>query len=610
MKKLFSLIVSIALIISLTAPFSIHGFAEESGIVLPEFDYPTSSYSTFAETGIPYDKIISCFPEKLEIKYENGAIYVRDIGGDNAYFLDYLNYDGYDGVLADGYWKFEVSEEVYNAGGNLSMYTDSRSWHAQYDLSGERGVITLSTYYGRYSRTVLLYPTEGYGEQYVQVNYDLPAGFMVSDTYEAGSLIRQNIDIRENDTTFYAKYDAEGKLKYIDVSNYDTGEDASYLPGKGWSESSGEYLPTKAPTGFENLTLEDMLAMGPTDIGCEHQLSEALCDVPPSCTRCKREKGEPLGHSWVSGSEYDTCSACNGILYRIQGLEMPSFEGRPHLELTEAGVNSDSILSKLIKKLNTKYENGVFMIPNIDGYSVEARTPDDFFGHKTVQGWNLIEIDEEDLKELKITFFGVFDVGQKHYDYTFIYKHDGTLITADLYEKKSGKSVTVKPENNIIRLTYPKDKESKINYIDIYENGTLTGQTIFDREKYIEVRYNSDLGVEKVVVTVDWENLYFIPGKGWFSDEECTKPIDAPTGYEDKDAKYFAENYPHNIDFCIHNWKEAEGAKECTKCGERIAATTSPIGLIVGIAAGVILLAAAVAVSIILIKKKKSAKTE
>ncbi len=608
MKKLFSLIVSVALIISLAALFSVHGYAEESGIVLPEFNYPTSSYSTFAETGIPYDKIISCFPEKLEIKYENGAMYVRDLGGDYAYFTDYLNYDGYDGVLADGYWKFEISKEAYNAGGNLSMYTDSRSWHAQYDLSGERGVVTLTTHYGRHSRSVMLYPTEGYGEQYVQVIYGLPAGFQVADTYEAGSLVEQSIDIRDNGTMFYARYDAEGKLKYIDVSNYDTGEDASYIPGNGWSESSGEYLPAKAPTGFENLTLEDMLAMGPTDIGCEHLLSEALCDVPPSCSRCKREKGEPLGHSWVSGTEYDTCSVCNGILYRISGLEMLSFESRPHLELAKAGFNSDAILSKLIKKLNTKYENGVFMIPNIDGYSIEARTSDDFFEHKTVKGWNLIEIAEDYLKDLKITFFSVQDAGEKHYDYTFIYKHDGTLVTADLYENKTSKAVTVMPEKNIIRLSYLKDKDGKVKYTDIYENGALKGQMLFDTEKFIEVYYNSDLNVEKVSIWVEKENLYFIPEKGWFSDEDCTKPIDAPTGYEDKDAKYFADTYPHSIDFCIHNWQQLKGAKECTKCAERI--VTTPIGLIVGIAAGVILLAAAVAVSIFLMKKKKSAKAE
>ncbi len=605
MKKLFSLIVSTMLIFSLAALFPIHGYAEESGIVLPEFNYPTSSYSTFAETGIPYDKIISCFPEKIETKHENGALYVLDLGGDRAFFTDYLNYDGYDGVLSDGYWKFEVSSEAYSAGGSISMSTESHSWNVQYDASGKRGILSLTTHYGRYSRTVCLYPTEGYGEQYVQVIYDLPAGFRVEDTYGAGSLADQFVSIRDNGKVFYARYNAQGKLQYIDVSNYDTGEDASYLPDKGWSENSNEYLPVKAPTGFEDLTLEDLLAMGPTDIGCEHQLSEALCDLPPSCSRCKREKGEPLGHNWVSGSEYDTCSACNGILYRIKDLTMPSFESRPHLELSEAGVNSDAILSKLIKKLNTKYENGVFMIPNIDGYSVEAKTSDDFFEHKTVNGWNLIEISEDDLKDLKITFFSTQDVGEKHYDHTFTYKHDGTLLTADLYENKSGKALTLIPEKNIIRLSYPKD--GKVKYTDIYENGTLTGQTHFDSEKFIEVYYDSDLSVEKVTVWVEPETLYFIPEKGWFADEECTKPIDAPTGYEDKDAKYFADAYPHSIDFCIHNWEELKGAKECTKCGERV--ITLPVGLIIGITAGVILLAAAV-ISIILIKKKKSAKTE
>lgn len=607
MKKLFSLVVCVILIISLAALFPTYGFAEEVGIVLPEFDYPAKSYATFAETGIPYDKIINCFPETLEIKYENGTMLVRDLGGDSTHFTDYLNYDGHEGVLTDGYWEFKLSPEIYSAGGNISMHTDSHSWSAQYDTSGKRGIISLTKHYGRNSRIIVLYPTEGYGEQYVQVVYDLPAGFRVEDTYDAGSLKGQCIDVREDGNMFYARYDANGKLKYIDVSNYATSEEASYIAGKGWFESSAEYRPVKAPAGYENLTLEELLEIGPTDIGCEHQYSEALCDVPPSCSRCKREKGEPLGHSWVSGSEYDTCSTCNGIIYRISTPVMPLFENRPHLELSSAGVNSDAIVSKLIKKLNFKYENGVYMIPNIDGYTVDIRTTDKFLNHKTVKGWNLVEISESELKDLKITFYNSEDAEEKHY-YTFVYKHDGTLVTADLYEDETGKSVTVKPDTNIIELSYPTDKESKVRYIDIYENGTLTGQTLYDTENSIKVYYDSDLNLEKVSVVVEWETLYFVPEKGWFSDKECTKAIDTPKGYEDKNALYFTDKYPHSIDFCIHNWEKVIGAKECTKCAERV--VTLPVGLIVGIAAGIILLAAAVTISAILIKKKKSAKTE
>lgn len=616
MKKYLSFIVCLAVMISAMTVFPFRGFAEEGGIALPEFDYPTVSYPTFAETGIPYDEIINLFPETLEIKYENGVLYVKDLGGDAAYYTDRLNYDGYEGELVDGYWEFEVSSEAYNSGGNISMYTDSHSWHAGYDVSGKRGVVSVTTYIESYSRIVVLYPTEGYGEQYVQVIYDLLSGIRVSDTYQAGSLKEQTVEIQNGNQAFWARYDSKGNIEYVNVSVYSTGEDATFIPGMGWSEHSWEYVPTDAPTGYEHATLESLLAMGPTDIGCEHQWSEPLCDVPSICALCKREKGEPIGHSWVSGSEYDTCSTCNGILYRIPDIDIPSFEGRPYLDLDKAGIDVDAITSKLLQKISTKYENGIFMIPNIDGYYFDARLPSEgFVDHKTVNGWNMMEVAEEDLEQLKIAFSKSKERGDHVTWYDFCYDSDGCLVSLNLYDSESEKSISMVCKENTVKLSYPKEKDGNIEYTDVYENGDLTSQIVCDLLEPIWVYYDSDLNVKKVELIIKGEYVSLIPGKGWTSDEMDGQTIPVPEGFEDKDAAYFAANYPHNIDFCIHSFETSDdgSVKKCVKCGETVELkkeTDSDIVVIVLVSVGVVLAVAAAAGVIVAVKKKKSQKAD
>lgn len=607
MKKLLSFILCLVLASSVITALPINGSAEEQkGIVLPEYTLPQTSCATFDETNFPYDEIIALFPDVIEKRYEDGILYVKDLGGDNAYYTDHLNYQGHEGVLVDGYWRFAATLEEYNSGGSISMYTDSHSWHVGYNMeTGKRGVISLDYYEDDFSRSIMLYPKEGYGEKYLTVHYDLYSGLSVSDTYLGGALYEQKVTFEVGDGHVSAYYDAEGKVDYLNVYAYESGEYMYFLPDKGWSDKSWEYDPIDAPEGYEDATLQSLMQIVPTDIGCEHQWKDALCDVPSICALCKREKGEPLGHTWVGGDKHDTCSTCNAILYRMPEVILPKLNLAPASTLEKVGIKTDDIMSKVIDKIEVKYENGFFMIPNIDGYDFIARLSDEYVRHSTVDGWNMIEAAEEGSDELSLIFHSKDESETDLNLYGLKYDGNGALTFVDIFNKERNCSITLYPKKDKVEVCYIYEEADYIEYTDIYESGSFSGRLVQQHNDRTTVEYDSDLNVVSVETYIDdfgW--VYYVPEKGWFEDSEFTVSIDTPSGYKNKDAAYFESRCPHGIDFCIiHDWKDIKNGKECVKCGEKIMNDSFPVGLIIGIAAGVVVIAAAV--TVIVVKKKK-----
>jgi hypothetical protein len=393
-------------------------------------------------------------------------------------------------------------------------------------------VISFTGYSGRKSRIIVLYPVEGYGDQFVDVIYDLLSGIRVSDTYKAGYLVEQAVEIHNNTSSYWANYDSQGEIKSIDIYRYDTGKYSIFLPGAGWSEENSQYIPTDAPAGYEDATLESLKALGPTDIGCKHQWEGPLCDAPAICALCMREKGAPTGHSWVSGSEYDTCSTCNGILYRFPKIDMPSFEGHPYINLDNTGIDIDAITSKLLQKVKTKYENGTFMIPNMDGYSLDARLKSKgYVDYLTENGWNLIKVAEEDLAALRLTFSKEEELGKYSIWYNLTYDANGSLLSFSIFDRESDKSFLISLEENSVELSYYKEKEGTIEYTDVYKNGDLVSQLLYDNQRMIWVYYDSDLNVTKVRLWNKGRNVSLIPGKGWTVNETNGETVPAPEGY-------------------------------------------------------------------------------
>lgn len=623
MKKILSFILSLTLVASLGAFFALGSSAEEGEVSLPAFTFPLRAYPTLEDAKIPYDELLACFPEINEVKYENGVLYIKDVGGVEANYVDTLNYDYHHGKLVDGYWEFDVSVEEYNSAGSISISARSRLWSVEYELDGKRSFVTFDNYIDGYRRLVMLYPEEGYYEKSVDVSYSLRAGLDVSDEYAQGVLNEQTVALHTENESIWAIYGADGTLLYVDVAINDTGEYVVLLPDKGWCEDSNGEIPVKAPQGFENVTLEELAKRLPTDITCDHQWSAPLCDVPSICEKCFRENGEPLGHKLTAGDEYDTCSTCNAIIYRLPSIALPSFAAQPVLTLAQIGIDANAITSSFPPKIITEYENGIFTLPCIEecDLTVKSKT-DGFIAYNTANGRNTFEIENEDIKQLEFTFDGERYIGENCYEYSMRYDCDGALLSCYVSNEQAERTVSIILAENKVDVTYPKSADEDIEYTDTYVNGILTSQAVFRMDEGVRVCYDSDLNVSKVSVRTNGSNDHYIPDKGWFDDSACTKSIPTPSGYEDKDAAYFAKNYPTSITFCIHAWKDIEGGKECTKCGEKVidekpVETQAPdapqdndmqIGLIIGIAVGVIAVVAVAAVSVIVLKKKSSAR--
>jgi hypothetical protein len=616
MKRFLSLVLCAVLLLSVLT-FNVH--AEGDKITVPDFNYPAKSYPTLKETGIPYDELFKLFPEKLETKYENGAIYIKDLGNEYAYYVDRLDYDGYEGVLVDGYWKFEASEEAYNSGGNVSMYTGTHSWHASYDVkTGERGVVSFDKLNSRNARIFSMYPEKGYGKEYVNVIYDLRPDIRVTDAYAEGVFVEQAVSKQKDDVSVHARYDNKGNVKWLSVSVYETDENVLYIPGKGWSESTYEYIPVKAPTGFENMTFEELKALVPTDITCEHQWSEVLCDSPSVCALCKREKGVPLGHEWVNnGTEYETCTTCKGIRYIFNEIKMPSFSRKPAYKLSDIGINMDDITLKLIKNISVEYEDGTLKVPNGKDYyfSIDVNGDFDFNenDYLTQNGWNIITIAEDKLDKVELEFDKSGIGGEKISNF-LTYDANGALTYFTIYTPHN--SIGYDLKKNTVRVSYSVEGEN-ISYTDVYQNGIFQKREVYDEEEEIKICYDSDLKIEKVRIFDKGDYLCFIPDTGWKVDIDNGKAVPTPDGFEGKDAKYFSEKYPHGIDFCIHSFEntDAEYIKKCSKCGETVVeATPTPNpeknngtsnSSVTVIIVGALVLAFAVAAVIIIIKKKK-----
>jgi hypothetical protein len=227
----------------------------------------------------------------------------------------------------------------------------------------------------------------------------------------------------------------------------------------------------------------------------------------------------------------------------------------------------------------------------------------------------MIEIAEEDLDMLKITYSKTEEHGDYDIWYDLRFDSDGCLVYLNIFDTESNKTIRILFKENTVDLSYPKDKDGKVEYTDVYENGDLTSQFLYDITKSIWVYYDSDLNVEKVTLRDKGEYVSLIPGKGWMVDGTDGETVSAPEGYEDKDIAYFAAAYPHSIDFCIHSYETSDNGsfKKCVKCGETVELKKEAdfnTVVIAIVSVGVVLAAAVAAGIIVAVKKKKNLKAE
>lgn len=595
--------------LALLSGICIVGHAADSGeIVLPEFEFPARSYTTFAETGIPYDEIIASFPEACEIKYENGRLYIEDIGAGKVEYFERLNHEWYEATLEDGFWTVFVSEEIYNEDWEFVMYASDGRWEVDYSRDGTRRIIDV---YAKSDEGVdtdklfRIYPEEGYGEQYVSVYYELSDELSVEDSYDKGFLTMQYVRWNVDDVSIYTRYDAlQGTVEYIDVANYETEEYEYYFPGKGWTDDVAGEIPIDAPTGFEEATLESLLALTPTDMGCEHLFGESTCEIPATCVYCKRHSGKALGHEWVKEDVYNVCSVCQAVLYDAPTTVIQSYTSLPFPTLEETGIDIDEITSGVISKLTVRRETGKLYVPNIDGcwLSVQGEADVD-----QIDGWNVIETEGEDLEKLSLCFSWLTpsdtDEENEYYEELY-YNASGELISYFCGDSLHYKDIGVDFINNRVVLEYAGAEYSEYSYRDSYVNGIFAEQNVVNYLYGIEVEYNPYHEASYACIFSLEDGEVYLTDKGWSLSPIDYVPTDAPEEYADKDMSYFIGICPTTVDFCLHSWEKGVLSKTCSECGKTVMLNDALVTVII-VAVAVIVCAVVV---VFVIKKRKNAK--
>ncbi len=306
MKNLVTAMLAVAMLltpaIAASADDSTASTEERTLITLPEFDFPDDTQINLSNYDLPIEEMKALFPETVEVKSENGAYYVKDIGAARADAFCYNGYERYDMTFDNGYWTVDLTEEELS-GDILVTFYGEEFWMMGY-LDGIReNFLQISTsgnvqYIGIY-----------YSYDMVAMGYVTEDGRRVENEHKNDLLITHKVRFDVEGSSFsYAYYDINKNLSYVSVYT----NDYYYLMEEGWSSSWGSYIACDAPAGFENYTLDDFATLVSHDIGCQHEWVAADCDTPKTCSKCEKTKGEALGHSWVAADcdTPKTCSVC------------------------------------------------------------------------------------------------------------------------------------------------------------------------------------------------------------------------------------------------------------------------------------------------------------
>ncbi len=305
-KKIIGLLLALTLTVAIMGMSAITAFATDDGekvcstsdtvFSFPDFEYINRIYPTVEATGFPYAEFRTLFPDMLTVKYENGKYMVKDVGADTAQGYTDLNMEEIQLTLVDGWWIFELDEEIYS--------DDSIGIHIRFGGELEGGLWTINYYNGEVNGILDLKSVDGqeimvHYYDYDQVEFIYYVGARTyNDIYIDGVLSSQNVLMNLGDGNIEIKYFADGTLEMI-YCNID-GEWYYYYLEIGWKDSYGELID--APEGYEDIDF--ITSIAPTTINCAHEeYSEADCYNPERCVICgiAKEGSVALGHDWNDG---------------------------------------------------------------------------------------------------------------------------------------------------------------------------------------------------------------------------------------------------------------------------------------------------------------------
>ncbi len=303
MKKSLAIIVTLVLALGIIVGIGVSAYAAESNtITLPEFSFPNVTYKNLSDYGLPIEEFKTLFPETIEMKVENGVLYVKDIGAAEASVFCYKTSNRLYMTLVDGYWTTTVTDKD-TEGSLLIELSGEQYWTVGYT----DGKINRNIWFATPGNTkyidIYLY------ENMVDIAYSL-GDYFVINRYENGVLVNHEAKMFYDDGTFATvTYDADKNP--INATVYKNGY--YYLLEQGWSSSYFSYDPISAPEGYEDATLETFAELIPDDIYCDHDFKPATCTSPKTCDLCGETEGEALGHTWVDADcdTPKTCSVCS-----------------------------------------------------------------------------------------------------------------------------------------------------------------------------------------------------------------------------------------------------------------------------------------------------------
>lgn len=262
--------------------------------------FANTVYNTVDEIGIQYKEIRSHFPEELEFKYENGKYMVKNIGASRAEAYTSADWEFVDCTLADGYWVYELDEEVYNdetvdVTVLLSGKFEGNEWSISY-TNGKRGSNIQMTNEENSKYLVIYFDDDSCEFLYLVEDRSY------RDMYTNGSLSQHTVEAYNGEDRFIINYDPDGSATYVHANLADGSWLYYFLEG-GWATTPGVYIAENAcdaPKGYEDADFEYFTSLCTKGIGCTHETyGAATCIDPERCTVCGREKegSVALGHS-------------------------------------------------------------------------------------------------------------------------------------------------------------------------------------------------------------------------------------------------------------------------------------------------------------------------
>ncbi len=573
MKKITLILLSVLMITSVFVGVSIAASAanSQSQELIPVPDIPAINrpYKTIEELGIDFEKVEAYFPQEIEIRCGDGKVYVEDIGAGSARFSASQTKDL---ELVDGYWTGDLDGELRSIYFySYENYGDSKYWHVTYYADGTRDPYIILK-----DDTKGVYVSFSYEDEYASVLYN-SGDYFYEDAYRNGVLKTHGVGNR-NDTEATNKvyYDVNGEISYCVLY---TNTYSYYYPNQGWSSSWDSFIECDAPAGYEDIDETYFTANKPSLI-CNraegddivHDMEKASCSTLATCKNgCGYTEGYTLPHSWVDSEIQGkkVCTVCDALL-------LPDFEfvTRTYQTLAETGFDAKKILDLFPREVETKYENGKYMIKDIGAFSADYyNTVDYAIVPMTFEdGYWTVEISEE-------AYNAVIDAGEDFYvgfcgeDMFWQIGYYNGHMANDMQISSCGNvnAVLIKTSSDFVEFLYPLYDKA---YRDTYSKGSLIAQEVtacFDGNN-LSAHYFADGTIDYVAVYVSSEGwFYYIPGFGWATlpDADPEYACDAPQGFEDADTEFFVALAPTTIN-CTHEEYAAadcQNPERCSVCG-------------------------------------------